>query len=169
MVIVVVVLVLLAGRSVAQGGDSAGSTGTTVSAGAKAPGGETKSPGSASTTAKAGGAKGAGDGKAASPVLAPLTGSIGSIYTGGWSGLGGGFIGDFGPQYGTYAGGFGMGEVSMYGPMGMYGQYGMYGPFGMYGPCGPSFGSGLGFGGFGAHDIWALYKQANMVWAAQGT
>lgn len=92
---------------------------------------------------------------------------MGSIYTGGWSGLGGGFIGDFGPQYNTYPCGFGMESWNTFGPLGMYGQYGMYGPFGMYGPAGPSFGSSLGFGGFGAGDPWRIYKQYNIERAAQ--
>ena len=161
-----IIVVVLAGQSMAQEGDSAGNTGTTGT-GKDTSGGGAKAAESKSTITSTAGAKSAPASKTASPVRAPVTGAMGRVYKGGWSGLGGGFIGDFGPQYNTYPCGFGMESWNLFGPLGMYGQYGMYGPSGMYGPAGPSFGSGLGFGGISPGDPWAIYKEYNIARAAQ--
>ncbi|WP_424358926.1 hypothetical protein [Methanocella sp. MCL-LM] len=159
------IVMALAGQAMAQGGDSAGNTGAAGTS-KDTSGGGAKAAESKSTITPAAGAKSALPSKTASPVEAPVTGSMGRVYTGGWSGLGGGFIGDFGPQYNTYPCGFGMESWNLFGPLGMFGQYGMYGPTGMYGPAGPSFGSGLGFGGISPDDPWRIYKGYNIARAA---
>ena len=161
-VVAMLVFMVLSGQAMAQG-EAVGSGTGTKETGTGATGAAAKSAESPVTSPRVAEEKNPIASKTAAPIRGPNTGAMGRAYTDGWSGLGGGFIGDFGPQYNTYPCGFSMENWNMYGPLGMYGQYGMYGPTGMYGPAGPSFGSSLGFGGFGAGDPWRIYKAYNIA------